>query len=68
MLEQLSEECADKINVVKVNIAENPEMAARFGITSSPSVYLFKDGKRKITVIGARPKQFIEKEFAAYLR
>jgi thioredoxin 1 len=68
VLEQLAEEYADKIDVVKVNVDENPETAGAFGITSIPSVFLFKGGERKISVIGARPKQYFEKEFADYLR
>ncbi len=67
VLEQLAEEYADKIAVVKLNVDENPETAGAFGITSIPSVFLFKDGERKISIIGARPKQYFEKEFADYL-
>lgn len=66
-LEQLADEYADKVVVVKVNVDENPATASEFGITSIPSVYLFKDGQQKISVVGARPKTFFEKEFAEYL-
>ncbi|AOT03263.1 thioredoxin [Arthrobacter sp. U41] len=68
VLEQLAEDCADKVDVVKVNVDENPETASEFGITSIPAVYLFKDGQQKISVVGARPKPFFEKEFAEYLQ
>lgn len=67
-LEELGAEYADKIEVVKVNVDENPETASRFGIISIPTVYLFQDGERKASVIGARPKQYFEREFAEYLR
>ncbi|MCX2748871.1 thioredoxin [Arthrobacter sp. MI7-26] len=68
VLEQLAVEYADKIDVVKVNVDENPETAGAFGISSVPSVFLFKDGERRISVIGAGAKQYFETEFADYLR
>lgn len=68
VLEQLAVEYANKIEVVKVNVDENPETAGAFGISSVPSVFLFKDGERRISVIGAGAKQYFEMEFADYLR
>lgn len=68
VLEQLAVEYADKIDVVKVNVDENPKTAAAFGISSVPSVFLFKDGERRISVIGVGAKQYFEMEFAEYLR
>ncbi|WP_284981752.1 thioredoxin [Arthrobacter sp. efr-133-TYG-118] len=68
VLEQLAVEYADKIDVVKVNVDENPETARAFRISSVPSVFLFKDGERRISVIGVGAKQYFEMEFADYLR
>ncbi|UKA60705.1 thioredoxin [Arthrobacter sp. FW306-2-2C-D06B] len=68
VLEQLAVEYADKIDVVKVNVDENPETAGAFGISSVPSVFLFKDGERRISVIGVGAKRYFEMEFAEYLR
>ncbi|ABY25259.1 thioredoxin [Renibacterium salmoninarum ATCC 33209] len=68
ILDEISSEYADKVNVVKVDIDENPRIAAELGITSIPAIYLFADGEVKSTVIGAKPKQFFEKEFASYLQ
>jgi thioredoxin 1 len=67
VLDQLAAEHTGKVEVVKVNIDENPRVAAEFGITSIPAIYLFKDGALKSAVVGARPKQYLEKEFAEYL-
>ncbi|MGY4544250.1 thioredoxin 1 [Arthrobacter sp. UYNi723] len=67
VLDQLAAEHAGKVHVVKVNIDENPRVAAEFGITSIPAIYLFKDGALQSAVVGARPKQYLEKEFAQYL-
>ena len=48
-------------------VVRRPEVAAEYGITSIPAVYLFSGGEVKSTVIGAKPKQFFEKEFADVL-
>jgi len=61
ILDEISVEYGEKVNVVKVNVDDNP------AITSIPAVYLFQGGEVKSTVIGARPKQFFEKEFADVL-
>lgn len=67
VLDQIAAEYAGKVEVVKVNVDENPRVAAEFGITSIPAIYLFKDGALKSAVVGARPKQYLEKEFAEHL-
>ncbi|MGO4583814.1 thioredoxin [Arthrobacter sp. 2RAF6] len=67
VLEQLAVEYADKIDVVKVNVDENPETASALRISSVPSVFLFKDGERRISVIGVGAKRYFEMEFADYL-
>jgi thioredoxin 1 len=60
-------EYIEKVNVVKVNVDDNPAIAAEYGFTSIPGVYLFQGGEVKSTVIGAKPKQFFEKEFSDVL-
>lgn len=67
ILDEISVDYSDKVNVVKVDVDANPGIAAKYGITSIPAVYLFQGGEVKSTVIGARPKQYFEKEFADYL-
>jgi thioredoxin 1 len=67
ILDEISVEYGEKVNVVKLNVDDNPAIAAEYGITSIPAVYLFQDGQVKSTVIGAKPKQFFEKEFASVL-
>ncbi|MBT1004311.1 thioredoxin [Paenarthrobacter sp. DKR-5] len=67
ILDEIASEYSDKIEVVKVNVDDNPRVASEFGITSIPAVYLFQGGEKKISVVGAKPKQFFEKEFADYL-
>ena len=68
ILDEISVEYADKVDVVKVDVDANPAISAKYGITSIPAIYLFEAGEVKSTVIGARPKQYLEKEFADVLK
>jgi len=45
ILDQIAEERADQLRLVKVNIDEEPELARRFGIMSIPTMILFRDGE-----------------------
>lgn len=67
ILDQIAEEHAAKVDVVKINVDENQSIAAKYGITSIPAVYVFKGGQHVATSIGAKPKAVIEKDFAEYL-
>ncbi|GAA2963498.1 thioredoxin [Glutamicibacter bergerei] len=67
ILDQIAEEHAAKVDVVKINVDENQSIAAKYGITSIPAVYVFKGGEHVATSIGAKPKAVIEKDFAEYL-
>ena len=68
ILDDIAAEYSDKLDVVKVNVDDNPAIAAKYGITSIPAVYVFKGGEVAATSIGAKPKQVLEQEFAAYLK
>src|ERR687886_1848316 len=61
VLDQIAEERADELDVVKVNIDEEPEIASRYGVMSIPTIVLFKDGEPKAAAIGAQPKGPLEK-------
>lgn len=67
ILDDIAAEHSDKIDVVKLNVDDNPATAAKYGITSIPAVYVFKDGEVAATSIGAKPKQVLEQEFAQFL-
>lgn len=67
ILDDIAAEYSDKIDVVKLNVDDNPATAAKYGITSIPAVYVFKDGEVAATSIGAKPKQVLEQEFAQFL-
>lgn len=57
IVEELANEYAGKLRVMKLNTDENPEVAGRYQIMSIPSILFFKDGKLVEKLIGARPKR-----------
>jgi len=56
MLEEVATEFAGKVTVAKLNVDENQETAAKFGIRGIPTLMLFKDGKVAATKVGALSK------------
>ena len=66
ILEQIDGE-TEKLDVVKVNVDQEPDLAMRYNITSIPAMKVFKGGEVVHELIGARPKPAIEQELAAYL-
>jgi thioredoxin 1 len=59
-LEELSEELAGKVTILKLNIDEEPEAAEKFGIRSIPTMLLFKDGEVVASKLGAEPKSALK--------
>ncbi len=66
-MEVVADEQAGKIKVCKVNVDENPGVAARFGIRSIPTIYLFKNGQNLGQLVGNVPKgviaEFLKKAY-----
>jgi thioredoxin 1 len=60
VLEELVGEYGDRLAVGKVNVDENRQTAARFGIRSIPTLLFFRDGARVDQVVGAHPKGTIK--------
>ncbi len=59
-LEELSEELAGKVTIAKLNIDENPEAPARYGVRGIPTMILFSQGQQVATKVGAEPKSRIQ--------
>ena len=67
IVDQIADENSDKLTVVKVNTDDNLETASKYGITSIPALYVFKDGEVAKTIIGARPKPALEDELSDFI-
>ena len=55
IVDEVAEERTD-VKVGKVNVDEQPELAAEFGVMSIPTLLLFENGKLTRQAVGARPK------------
>lgn len=56
MLEEVAAEFAGKVTVAKLNVDENQQTAAKFGIRGIPTLMLFKNGEVAATKVGALSK------------
>ena len=59
-LDQVAQEMAGKVKVVKIDVDQNPEITQRFRIQAMPTLMLFKDGKVIGQIVGAVPRAKIE--------
>ncbi len=59
-LEELGTEFAGQLDIVKVNIDENPMTPSQYGVRGIPTLILFKDGKPASTQVGAAPKSALK--------
>lgn len=55
-LDEIATEMGGKIKIAKLNIDENPELAAQYGVRSIPTLLMFKDGQVAANMVGAVPK------------
>ena len=67
ILDEIAGAHPDKIQVVKVNTDENPGVTARYGVTALPTLAVYSGGELVKTVIGAKPKPILLREFSAWL-
>ena len=67
VLEEIASEHGDKIDVVKLNVDENPAITQRYGIMNIPTLSVFKDGEVVKEIVGAKPKSALLRELADFL-
>lgn len=68
VVEELADSYSEKgLKVGKVDVDNNPQIAARFGIRSIPTIVFFKGGKEVDRIVGAMPKPVFEEKVQAHL-
>lgn len=65
ILDQLATEKAGAVKVAKVNVDENPNLAAQFGVRSIPMLLFIKDGEVKETSLGVQSKDALSRKLDA---
>src|SRR6202022_4915111 len=56
IVEELAPSYQDRAVITKMNVDDNPEVAQKYGVTSIPTLMMFKDGKLVDRMVGAMPK------------
>ena len=59
-LEEISDELAGKVSIVKLNIDDHPDTPGKYGVRGIPTMILFKDGAPAATKVGAAPKSALK--------
>jgi thioredoxin 1 len=67
ILEEIAKEHADKLEIVKLNVDENPRTAADYGITSIPTMNVYAGGEVVKTIVGAKPKAMLLRDLDAFI-
>ena len=60
IVEELAPTYKDKVVITKMNVDDNPMVAQKFGVTSIPTLMMFKNGKLVDRVVGAMPKNQLQ--------
>lgn len=67
VLEAIANEHAGKLDIVKLNVDENPLTAQKYGILNIPTLGVFSGGEVVKELVGARSKSALERELAEFL-
>jgi thioredoxin 1 len=67
VLEEIASENSEKIDVVKLNIDENPKVAQRYQIMAIPTMNVFQNGEVVKQIVGAKPKAALLRELAEFI-
>jgi thioredoxin len=67
VLEAIATEHGDKLDIVKLNVDENPEVTRKYGILNIPTLGVFQNGEVVKELVGARSKSALLRELAEFL-
>jgi thioredoxin 1 len=67
ILEEIASEYADKIDVVKLNVDDNPAVTQKYGIMNIPTMSVFKNGEVVKEIVGAKPKSALLRDLADFI-
>lgn len=67
VLEEIAKEHGDKISIVKLNIDENPQVPAKYGIMQIPTMNVYSGGEVVKQIMGAKPKAAMLRELAEFI-
>ncbi|MFJ8613545.1 thioredoxin [Streptomyces sp. NPDC093675] len=67
VLEELAAEHGDKLEIVQLNVDENPQTAEEYGVRSIPTLNVYRQGEVVKSIVGAKPKAALEGDLAEYL-
>jgi thioredoxin 1 len=67
VLDAIAEEHGDKLDIVKLNVDENPVVTQRYGILNIPTLGVFQNGEVVKELVGARSKSALLRELADFL-
>ena len=56
ILDEAANEYKGRLKIAKINIDENPQIAAKLGIRSIPTLFIYRDGQKVDQMVGAKPK------------
>jgi thioredoxin 1 len=66
-LEAIAAEYGDQIDIVKLNIDQNPDTTAKYGVMSIPTMNVYQGGEVVKTIVGAKPKAAIERDLSDFI-
>ncbi|TDB75767.1 thioredoxin [Actinomadura sp. KC216] len=67
ILEEILKEHSDKIEIVKLNIDENPKVPQKYGILQIPTMNVYKGGEVVKQIMGAKPKAALLRDLAEFI-
>jgi thioredoxin 1 len=67
VLDAIAQEHGDKLDIVKLNVDENPEVTRKYGILNIPTLGVFQNGEVVKELVGARSRSALLRELAEFL-